>query len=335
MADKSTNHLTLTPKKKVDYKENLPNAYITFNQALLDDEKWTTKDLQKLAMKLSLNSKGTRDELIDRLLQWHKRQHSSERRCAGSNFMLLEVELPPTPPKDTTGQSKASGGVSPAFLSPLKVKPRRNADGSPISILSTGKKSAQKKSINFSIFNGTKIIPPREKIHHRWLAEDGVESPEDWLEEDSDAELDNIAQEIAAAGSGSTVATMSKISNDGYTSACEDDWLSSDLNLPSDSPYARNTQSRTTTTTVTRQPRFDDENDEDTMLRPVARSPSARGTPLGAKPSALKSSTSSTPTKLTRIAGSPYRTLTKPLTSLTPSQTYESELSQGFAGLSM
>jgi hypothetical protein len=40
MADKSTNHLTLTPKKKVDYKENLPNAYITFNQALLDDEKW-------------------------------------------------------------------------------------------------------------------------------------------------------------------------------------------------------------------------------------------------------------------------------------------------------
>jgi len=40
MAETPTKHTTLTPKKKVDYKDNFPEAYITFNQGLLDDEKW-------------------------------------------------------------------------------------------------------------------------------------------------------------------------------------------------------------------------------------------------------------------------------------------------------
>ena len=273
----------------------------------------TYRDLQKLAVKLGLNARGTREEVIDRLIQWHKRQFNADRRCAGSNFMLLEVELPPSPPKDANGNSR--GGVSPALLSPLKSKPRRNADGSPISILASGKKkSAQKKNINFSIFNGTKIIPPRERIHHQWLREDGIADPEEWLEHDSDEELDDIAQEIAAAGSGCGVAFSSPHTSDKRTSLCEDDWLSSDLNLPADSPYAKQPLARSNTQPMSRQPNFDCENEEVAPVRASAAKP------LTASPA--KNVTMAQP-----------RVYTRPL--IIQSQALDNELTAGLAGLTM
>jgi hypothetical protein len=143
-------------------------------------------------MKLQIGGRGTREELISRLQDWHRKNFNYERRSQGSNFSLLEVELPPSPPKDENNpEARRNCGVSPTLLSPLKTKPRRLADGSPVSILSTAKnvpRSSEKKRLNFSIFNQTKIIPPRQAIQRKWAHEDGEDfdapSSEDEAEEE-------------------------------------------------------------------------------------------------------------------------------------------------------
>lgn len=181
-------------------------------------------------MKLQIGGRGTREQLIERLQEWHRKQFNYERRSQGSNFSLLEVELPPSPPKDENNpEARRNCGVSPTLLSPLKTKPRRNGDGTPVSILSTAKnvpRSSEKKRLNFSIFNQTKIIPPRGAIRRRWAAEDGID-----IDAESEDELDAAAADepedmgpCAPAGQG--FAVQDEI----------DAWLMGDAALPTNSP---------------------------------------------------------------------------------------------------
>ncbi len=128
--------------------------------------------------------------------------------------------MPPSPQNKDCPSTPKRRGISPALLSPLKSRPRLQADGSPVSILLTAKKNARSydisgengetenqstttgeyiqdgdlsracardtnigspsfarndKRIKFSIFNGTRIIPPRQAIYRRWLIESGLD----------------------------------------------------------------------------------------------------------------------------------------------------------------
>ncbi len=148
-------------------------------------------------MKLNIGGRGTREQLIDKLREWHKKQFTQDRRGVGSNFSLLEVELPPSPKDDNGNPLPRQGGPSPTLLSPLRVRQRYLTDGTPKSILSARKgnfdptDSAHKKKLSFSIFNGTKIIPPRDAIRRRWAAEDGIDLDAESSESDSDLDIDN------------------------------------------------------------------------------------------------------------------------------------------------
>jgi hypothetical protein len=149
----------------IDADSNLPSPYITFNPEMLDDETWTYRDLQKLSMKLGLGGKGGREQLVEKLKQWHKQQFNEERHGPGSNFALLEVEVPACLLQPDATPASPSKGAAPSLLSPLKINPaKKTQEGLPIGILSPSKRntpSAQKKRLSFSIFNGTKIIPDR------------------------------------------------------------------------------------------------------------------------------------------------------------------------------
>jgi hypothetical protein len=101
--------------------------------------------------------------------------------------------------------------LPPRLLTPLKNKPRRAPDGSPISILrakcpkndmrtirsparslaikhgamfSPSDPRHEKRNIKMSIFNGTKLIPPKQAIFDDWLNEAGINYES---ESDSDA----------------------------------------------------------------------------------------------------------------------------------------------------
>jgi len=99
----------------------------------------------------------------------------------------LEVELPPSP-KDEQG-NPTRGGISPKLLSPLRTRPQFNPDGTPKSILKKQNTSSAKKTLTFSIFNGTKIIPPRDEIRRQWAYEDGID-PDASYSSSSDEEVE-------------------------------------------------------------------------------------------------------------------------------------------------
>lgn len=52
----------------------LPDPYVTINPEMLNDPTWSYRDLQLLCMRLHLGGKGKRVELVEKLLDWHRKQ---------------------------------------------------------------------------------------------------------------------------------------------------------------------------------------------------------------------------------------------------------------------
>ena len=69
--------LTLAPvedaSRKIDRLHPLPAPYVTINPDMLRDAAWNFRDLQLLCMRLRLGGRGTRDQLVERLLAWHRK----------------------------------------------------------------------------------------------------------------------------------------------------------------------------------------------------------------------------------------------------------------------
>lgn len=162
--------------KRIDSTHALPAPYVTINPDLLRDAAWQFRDLQLLCMRLGLGGRGTRSELVERLLAWHRKcfhkrnrapedeedDHPlsiSKRMKHASNFSLLQFDTsamlqatstvtpPPassTPPLSPFNDDHANGPLAsvtvstslPQLLTPLLYRTARRHDGTPRSILS-------------------------------------------------------------------------------------------------------------------------------------------------------------------------------------------------------
>jgi hypothetical protein len=110
--------------KRIDSTHALPAPYVTINPDLLRDAAWQFRDLQLLCMRLGLGGRGTRSELVERLLAWHRKcfhkkqseameedeedDHPlsiSKRMKHASNFSLLQF--------DTSAMLQATSSVTP------------------------------------------------------------------------------------------------------------------------------------------------------------------------------------------------------------------------------
>merc|ERR1712228_329364 len=147
--------------------------------------KWVYRDLQLLAKNLGVKASGKKVCIVRRLKQWHKK-HFNEAEILMDSLVLSANKEP---------------NVQPSLLSPLKSKPRRKHDGTPISIKKNrtdkkkNKKNKKKKRLSFSVFNGMNIIPARNReedlpsppwsirqLHKSGAIEDyynGVEDPDE------------------------------------------------------------------------------------------------------------------------------------------------------------
>lgn len=161
------------------------SPYYAYNPDTFDE--WKYRDLQELAKQLNLGAKGTRESLIEKLTTWHKKTIIHQDRAAPiQNFSMVPA--------------KVKGATSARFLSPLTKTAARNVDGTPKGILSplkrvrswiaqpnflnvegsssvttieeetvtvteveiTSEVKKPRKSISFSVFNGVRLISPRQ-----------------------------------------------------------------------------------------------------------------------------------------------------------------------------
>lgn len=117
-----------SPLRKLDAAHSLPAPYVTINPDMLREAAWNFRDLQLLCMRLGLGGRGTRDQLVERLLAWHrkcfrKKEADEEeeeeddhplsirkRMKYASNFSLLQF--------DTSAMMQASAAPAPVEAAP-------------------------------------------------------------------------------------------------------------------------------------------------------------------------------------------------------------------------
>ena len=142
-------------------KERLPK-YFTFNPGVFDDKIWSTKDLQKLARKLGVQSHGSRRAIVQRLREWHRSNPEDPYRLA-SNFSMLGVQVysPPTQENQCKPLSNRKPKVDARLLSPLisKAPPKPILKGK----TPTRRGLTPSKKAVFSPYNRVQIIPSREE----------------------------------------------------------------------------------------------------------------------------------------------------------------------------
>ena len=81
-------------------------AYVSINPALFESaEHWSYRDLQRLAKRINLPAAGRREQLVERLVAWHRAQRSSDQP---GKFHSVEVRASP-----------AGKPISPRLMSPL------------------------------------------------------------------------------------------------------------------------------------------------------------------------------------------------------------------------
>lgn len=154
--------------------DRLPAPFVSINPALLADERWQYRDLQKLCMSLGLGGRGNRSALVDKLRRWNRTEFDQTKQSAHpdevslpSNFTLLDL-----------GISVRKSNENNPELTPLTSRPPRNEDGTPKSILSTPRRSREqegKRRLSFSKFNGVCLIPSRNQ--QRFDVEPDVPQP--------------------------------------------------------------------------------------------------------------------------------------------------------------
>mmetsp|Transcript_30154 Transcript_30154/g.59041 ORF Transcript_30154/g.59041 Transcript_30154/m.59041 type:complete len:352 (+) Transcript_30154:36-1091(+) len=115
--------------------------FFTYNPDCFDDEQWSYRDLQKLCIKMELGGRGKRKELVQKLQDWNQKKLVRNPKEPVDNFTLLEADVNVAVVGNNrrkSGVRKTGGGmtISPRLLSPLTKKPRRQANGNPIGILS-------------------------------------------------------------------------------------------------------------------------------------------------------------------------------------------------------
>lgn len=161
--DSNTQDCSGSPERKVarvmreGMKEGNNPQLITFNPALFESmASWGYRDLQQLCIKLKLVATGSREDIIERLNEWHRddsklgvrTDSESEERRHAQNFALLGVRV------------DELSGHNARLLSPLKTRnPAYHADA----ILKVDGVPTKKKrgNILFSPYNGVKLIPSR------------------------------------------------------------------------------------------------------------------------------------------------------------------------------
>lgn len=93
-------------------------SFLAINPQLFESvEHWSYRDLQKLARRLELSANGQRQELIERLREWHRDQRKTGQAGA---FHSVEVRA-----------SVEGKPISPRLLSPLVVNRSQNGIMSP------------------------------------------------------------------------------------------------------------------------------------------------------------------------------------------------------------
>ena len=81
-------------------------AYVSINPALFESsEHWSYRDLQRLAKRINIPAAGRREQLVERLVCWHRAQRSSDQP---GKFHSVEVRASP-----------AGKPISPRLMSPL------------------------------------------------------------------------------------------------------------------------------------------------------------------------------------------------------------------------
>lgn len=164
-------------------QRNLPSPYFTINPGCLDDkDRFSYRDLQKLAKQCGISARGKRVEIVERLRDWHRERSvgrgeneenndctSPDMRYVISNFSNMKVDVGVTGPHelDHATPPKEVVTVNPRFVSPLVKRAKKKPDGTPIGILSPhpSKRSNKKpkgRRIQFSFLNSVKVIPHRD-----------------------------------------------------------------------------------------------------------------------------------------------------------------------------
>mmetsp|Transcript_26718 Transcript_26718/g.39688 ORF Transcript_26718/g.39688 Transcript_26718/m.39688 type:complete len:182 (-) Transcript_26718:96-641(-) len=168
--------------------------YVAINPDTLSDKAhWTYADLRKLCCKLSLGGKGSREELEQKLRDWHRARNNwtgtvscqSElfpMNVPGNNFSLLQINVRESKKKTTKRRRSSVVGLEEdksAVVDPLLLRPFRKEANVPV----TPSKGILKKPttlravdtentpptklarLQFSPFNGVKIISHRQSLY--------------------------------------------------------------------------------------------------------------------------------------------------------------------------
>jgi hypothetical protein len=152
---------TNTSTPTTPLSQQAKESFVVINPACLGEAGWSYRDLQLLCMKLGLGGKGSREQLINKLHTWNREHPEEQLRNVldtdkpPSKFTLLDLNITE---KTTTKD------IAP-HLTPLRCRPPRAVDGTPVGILSVKSPftPSHQKRLSFSLFNGVKIIPPREQ----------------------------------------------------------------------------------------------------------------------------------------------------------------------------
>lgn len=112
-------------------------SLITFNPDTFNDEvQWPYRQLQILCCQLNIGGKGNRQELLDRLFNWHRlrseeNQENIDMNVVGNNFAIMGLNVQekvqsakkPNKRNSILGNSTVNSkclSVSPSLLRPLK-----------------------------------------------------------------------------------------------------------------------------------------------------------------------------------------------------------------------
>lgn len=207
---------------------------LTLNPGLLDDKTlYSFNDLRALCKKLGLGGNGSREALVQKLVDWHKCRIGGGKAALakesedpseylsmninGSNFSLLGLNVkaredgvpshqrtPVRPALTLLATTDSPIVVSPVLLRPFEPTPSKSPARTILkTTLPTGERHSAGKGIKFSPFNSTKMIAHRKfslpdhddtsPLHRKQRADYDDDNDDD----DDDGEENNYVDEEA------------------------------------------------------------------------------------------------------------------------------------------